>query len=159
MKNKINKTHKHDIYKIFAGSVLLFGLIIYCIFYFLSSDINEKTIITFTFDFILIILFALLLLFYANKSYCWIYIEDEYIKRKGFFFGYKKEVKLSEIKDVVLYKDRFYIIENESEHNDPKDFQECIHFIKDDNEHYAFLESFWANPIKEYDETLNENTN
>lgn len=160
MNNKINTTDKYDIFKIFTASILLAGFLIYCLISFFTSEFDSKAIINFIFDFALIALLIFLLIFFINKSYCRIYIEDGYIKRKGLLFGYKKEVKISEIKKVVLHNKNnakfYYIIEHEEELNNPELFQECIHFIKGYDGHDEFLNSFWNDPIEDLYDVKND---
>lgn len=147
---KINTTHKTDFYKMYIGIIACIGLILYNIIHFLMNDFDTQAIISLIFDLSLLLIIAVLLVLFVNRGFCWIYIENGMLKRKGLLFGFRKEVKISDIKKVVTYKLNYYIIEKNEELEDPLQFQECINFIKHYDDHDEFLNSFWNGAIEDY---------
>ena len=82
-----------------------------------------------------------------NRINCWVWVDDGYVKRKGFWFGFKKEVRISDIERVetyVYYRGGAFLqlITGESG-NVIRTSKKSYISLKCTKKNFKFLKTFW----------------
>lgn len=153
----MNKIHNWNTYALLAiaFSLLLLPMTVSgaaeVIRYALRSNLHAA--VNTLFYMVLSIGVIALLLFTANRLACVIWVEDGFVKRKGLFGGFHKEVNIRDIQSIVirpLYKegDCLCLVDNSTYKFDRARRDSYICFPKT-KANMEFVRSFWDKEIEE----------
>lgn len=94
---------------------------------------------------------SLLIVFLFNRTNCWFWVEDGYIKRKGFWLGFEKVIRINDIRRVeTSYFGRggeyLNLITEEEGSVNRASKNSYISFLNN-RKNREFLSTFWNGPI------------
>ena len=93
--------------------------------------------------------------FFSNRSCNYVYLSNDKLRRRGFLFGFKKEIpicKIKRIERIFLHLDGdFYVLVEESGNYLERIRKESAIFIPCNKKGYDFIRMFWDGEIPEYD--------
>ena len=144
------------IYLSFFGIVLLSFPTIVSVFYLFNSIINSQTNMIMVYLGLIVgfSCFIFLFLFMLNRFGCKIIYneEEQIIIRKGFICGYKYQLKIDDIKEVIIAtfpKETTYyvIVDLYNTKYDGGSKKSFIRIEKNEN-NLKFIKQFWDKPIK-----------
>ena len=144
------------IYLSFFGIVLLSFPTIVSVFYLFNSIINSQTNMIMVYLGLIVgfSCFIFLFLFLLNRFGCKIIYneEEQIIIRKGFICGYKYQLKIDDIKEVIIAtfpKETTYyvIVDLYNTKYDGGSKKSFIRIEKNEN-NLKFIKQFWDKPIK-----------
>ena len=153
MKNKVYSSK-------FAASFSLISIIVFTIteianLYFLISNlISGEDVLFEIIMFVGFLPFLLLYLFMGNRfGYIVTYdAEKNTIYRKGLIFGYKYQIKVDDIQDIVIAtfpkETTYYILIDPYNKKYEGGYKESFIRIEKNDENLKFIMSFWNKPIK-----------
>ncbi len=114
----------------------------------LNNILTSVKLILFILPFIGIIA---LILFMMNRLCCFIWVEDNSIKRRGFFCGYYRECRIIDIKNVVIKYSRkesdFIYIVDEKDGSFGRTKNNCYISFKKTKTNIELLKGFWHGNI------------
>ena len=148
----------------FASSFLIFTFIVHIPFTFIFIKVvfdmieanNNAAIIALSIEFILLTAFFIVSYIFFNKvGAIIIYDKDNNVLiRKGYLFGYKSTIKISDISKVVkvtLPKDNTYYVLIDNIHSKYEgDSNKSFYSITCSKESKEFIEQFWDEPLERF---------
>ena len=96
--------------------------------------------------------FSCFLVWYLNRAACVVWIEDDFVKRKGLFWGFYKEAPVIAIQSVVVQYVRgegalIFLVDN-SRHQFYRIRKNSYISLRKTKKNIAFIRSFWNRGIK-----------
>ena len=144
------------IYLSFFGIVLFSFLTIVSVFYLFNSIINSQTNMIMVYLGLIVgfSCFIFLFLLMLNRFGCKIIYneEEQIIIRKGFICGYKYQLKIDDIKEVIIAtfpkETTYYVLIDSYNTKYDGGYKKSFIRIEKNEKNLKFIKQFWDKPIK-----------
>lgn len=134
------------------GGVVCAVLLAGCIMLVADWAWNVESVVTFLIVFSIIVYFTVLDFLFLNRMACIVYLEDGCIKRKGLFFGFRRECETKnvlQVREMYLYRNGNYLFLVDPQNGKLDCFSSKAYIcFRDTKETRAFLRRFWSGRIR-----------
>ncbi len=149
-------SNRTTIYLSIIGLLIFSSAMIICIFSLIDNIMNNQPIMIIinSISLFVFVCFIVLFLFILNRFGCKIlYDEDEkQIIRKGFICGYKYQLKIEDIKEIIVAtfpkKTTYYVLIDSYNTKYDGGYKKSFIRIEKNKKNQKFIRQFWNKPIK-----------
>lgn len=151
-------SNRTTIYLSIIGLLIFSSAMIICIFSLIDNIMNNQPIMIIinSISLFVFVCFIVLFLFILNRFGCKIlYDEDEkQIIRKGFICGYKYQLKIEDIKEIIVAtfpkETTYYVLINSYNTKYDGWYKKSFIRIEKNKKNQKFIRQFWNKPINRY---------